>query len=413
MNADSRKLKLPDGLTSSENPWPLVFLDARGLNLWQQDDQDTLDRVNRAVCDALNKLHDNYIKGQALLKVHIGEPKCTTRMRPDFAAGSLDFCREKGATGVVAGDTTVAYTGPRGRKENPPDDCSAYLELARNHGWHQNAKLGAPFVVIDRPVTAIKNRFNFSEQQNRIVLDGINRFSDFYLAGGFEAADFVVNHAHFTFHGLAGLAGCMKSVAMGCASLSGKLRMHQTLLPSFDPELCVLCENCLKACPENALFIEENAQTPTVDPDKCIGCGECEAVCAAGKGAITLKGQEITDWTRGSSTLPERMADYTLGIMNGKWENVIHILHMYSVTERCDCLNIKQKPVLKKDLGFLIGKNPFAIDKLAGKIFTEAANKEGTGIDENLVKTATITADYLADNYGIVHEVPVEKIPLA
>jgi len=412
MNSNQKQLKLPEGLTSSKSAWPLVFIDARQLNLWQEPDS-MADKAGQALCDALKKLHTNDIHGQVLLKVHIGEPKCVTRMRPEYVAASLNFCRQKGAAGIVAGDSTVAYSGPRGRKENPSDDCSAYLELARSHGWSEEGKLGAPFVVIDRPVTARKGQFEFSEQQQRVELEGINRFSDFYIADGFNAADLVVNHAHLTFHGLAGLAGCMKSIAMGCASLTGKLRMHQTLLPSFDSELCVQCGRCVEACPEEALFIEEGAKTPKVDPEKCIGCGECEAVCAAGKAAITLKGKQVTDWTRGRTTLPERMADYTLGLMNGKWNNVIHLLHMYAITERCDCLNVKQKPMLKKDLGFLIGKNPFAIDKLAGEIFAEAANNEGVKIEENLLKTAQITANYLADTYGIVDEGPLETISLS
>ncbi len=101
---------------------------------------------------------------------------------------------------------------------------------------------------------------------------------DFFLAGGFAAADVVIQHAHLTLHGLAGVAGCVKGLAMGCSSLKGKLRMHQSLLPDFDEQLCAACGGCVECCPQRALNLPEGAATPAVDAELCIGCGECEAV---------------------------------------------------------------------------------------------------------------------------------------
>ena len=92
-----------------------------------------------------------------------------------------------------------------------------------------------------------------------------------------------------------------------------------------------------------------------------------------------------------------------------RWDNTIHVLHMYAITERCDCLDIKQSPMLKRDLGFLVGKNPFAIDRLAARILTEALNKEGRSVDKSLLKSVETTAKYICENYGILTEVPVER----
>ena len=85
--------------------------------------------------EILCKAHDAGIRGQVLLKVHIGEPNCDTRMRPEFTGGSIRFLCFRGATSVVAGDTTVAYTGQRGHRENPHANVEMYVRLARRHGW--------------------------------------------------------------------------------------------------------------------------------------------------------------------------------------------------------------------------------------------------------------------------------------
>lgn len=149
-----------------------------------------------------------------------------------------------------------------------------------------------------------------------------------------------------------------------------------------------------------------------VDPERCIGCGECEAVCATHKGATTLRGQEITDWTRGEYTLPTRLADYTVGLMNGRWDTTVHVLHMYAITERCDCLNTRQQPMIDRDLGFLVGKNPFAMDLLAARVLTQALEAEGKTTTTNFVAAAQTCADHADKTYGILAETPVVEMLL-
>ena len=393
------------------NRHPVVYVASNGLDL-QDPSESGVAKVNDALFDAMCAVHPGSVAGQGLLKIHIGEPKCDTRLNPLYAPGSVRFMEERGASGVVAGDTTVAYSGPRGHRQNPPGDASTYLELAEKHGWTDDGPAGAQFVVLDRPSTGIEGRFEFETQEEKRRLDSVRRFRDFYVAGGFLAADFVINHAHLTLHGLAGLAGCMKSIAMGCSGLRGKLMMHQSLLPHFDDELCVLCGRCVKDCPEGAMTISEEAPHPIVDPDLCIGCGECEALCAKTKGAVHMEGEDISDWQRGEQTLPLRMADYALGIMNGKWANVIHVLHMYTVTERCDCLNVRQKPMVRQGIGFLVGKNPFALDQMAGRILADALREESREVDNRLIETADTSARYVKDAYGIPVETKEEVIRL-
>jgi len=46
---------------------------------------------------------------------------------------------------------------------------------------------------------------------------------------------------------------------------------------SIDRHLCVGCEQCIAACPVNAIRIEDGVAI--VDPNLCTGCGECLSVC--------------------------------------------------------------------------------------------------------------------------------------
>ena len=402
------ELPIPRELTDWEHASPTVFVDTNGIDL-QRAEGETLERVNAALFQALQSLLGSSLSGQVLLKVHIGEPKCKTRMRPEYARPAAALSLEGGAS-IAAGDTTVAYTGGRGHKDNPLGNARTYVDLAAKQGWAVGLRADVPFVVLDRPSTALPGVFEFDAEERCCEVAGIQRFTDFYLADGFAAADFVVNYAHLTLHGLAGVAGCVKSLAMGCSSLRGKLRMHQALLPSFDPERCGLCGQCVEHCPEFALQLPEGATCPEVDPELCIGCGECVAVCGLRKNAVLLQNQEICDWERGEATLPVRMADYTLGLMNGRWNRTIHVLHLYSVTRLCDCIDHPQKPMLKRDLGFLVGWNPFAIDALGARMLVDALQDEAHPGDDSGLTTAEQSAAYVQDTYGILPSTPLDTI---
>jgi len=89
------------------------------------------------------------------------------------------------------------------------------------------------------------------------------------------------------------------------------------------------------------------------------------------------------------------------------------VLHMYSMTEQCDCLNVQQEPIIKRDLGFLIGKNPFAIDRLAGQMLDKALWEEGRHVGKPLLRAAEKGARYVNEAYGILTESPVERISLS
>ena len=407
--ADARAkpaIRLPVGLTVPSEAFPTVFVDAEAAGVGTNAGNGAF---NAAIGEALERVHPGTVAGPVLLKVHIGEPKCVTRMRPECVADSVEFLWRRRVSSVVAGDTTVAYTGERGHRQNPVGDASVYMELARKHGWSEDGPAGMPFVVLDRPSTSRKGQLEFTEEERAIEALGVRRYREIQVAGGFAAAGFVINHAHLTLHGLAGVAGCVKSIAMGLTTLRGKLRMHQSLLPCVDPQRCVACQRCVESCPERALRMDEDAGVPVLDRRRCIGCGECEALCK--RRSITLRGEDIADWERGRDTLPFRMVDYAMGIMDGRWENTIHMLHMESITERCDCLNERQTPILGRNIGVLLGKNPFAVDRLAALILTQALRQAGREPDDSLLDSAESSALYASNAYGVLNETPLEVMP--
>ncbi|MDM8551023.1 4Fe-4S binding protein [Desulfobacterales bacterium HSG2] len=48
--------------------------------------------------------------------------------------------------------------------------------------------------------------------------------------------------------------------------------------PSFNPELCTVCETCIERCPPEALTFRDN-DAPVVNPDLCFGCAVCATGC--------------------------------------------------------------------------------------------------------------------------------------
>jgi len=321
-----------------------------------------------ALLETLRRVEGFTPRPPALVKVHVGERGCTTRMVPAYAAGTVGYLRERGCPEVFFGDTTVVYNGPRGHHENGADAAS-YRQLAREHGWDGDV----PFVVLDRPETAAPGVVAFAEEAVVREVRTPGRFSRFALAGGFAAAGTVVQHAHLTLHLLSHVALCVKGLTMGLSSRAGKLAMHQSLFPCFDAGRCAGCGLCVENCPETALEAGEDG-VPVLERASCIGCGECQALCP--EGAIEQVPAEITEWTKGMESLPFRMTDYLMGLMHGRWEDLLNVAHLYNVTPLCDCVDGPQRPVCA-DLGFLVGRNPFAVDRAARDLLEERLVAEG------------------------------------
>ena len=76
-----------------------------------------------------------------------------------------------------------------------------------------------------------------------------------------------------------------KIALTGCPNDCGKVRMHDFGImgmtePQFDPNRCVSCNACVKACAKkSAAALKIQNFRPVRDTQKCIGCGECVLAC--------------------------------------------------------------------------------------------------------------------------------------
>ncbi|GAB4389457.1 MAG: DUF362 domain-containing protein [Thermodesulfovibrionales bacterium] len=347
---------------------PVWFIDLRGTDFdpaspgWQAE-------INRGIGDALREIALP-ARGPVLIKCHIGEGRCRTRMLPEYCISTVEHFRRRGIRAIAAGDSTVAYSGDRGYHDNH-GGCDRYMALAERHGWTESGPLGVPFVVLDRPETSVRGRFTFRAGERKHRTRDSRRFREVYLAGGFAAAGAIVNHVHLTLHDMAQVACAVKGIAMGGSSYRGKLIMHKCYSPSIDPGGCRRCGQCAVNCPEGALRWRKGG-VPRLEGDACIGCGECVAVCHGG--SISMASSEIEDWARGGDTLPYRMSDYLMGMMEGRWDRLINVVHLYNITRRCDCVDRPQKPILRH-MGFLVGRNPFAVDLMATRLLHDEVHR--------------------------------------
>jgi len=57
-----------------------------------------------------------------------------------------------------------------------------------------------------------------------------------------------------------------------------KTNMMEALL-KINPETCIACYACVRACPVKAIRVRSASVKPEIIPERCIGCGSCLAVC--------------------------------------------------------------------------------------------------------------------------------------
>lgn len=399
--------RIPAWLKRKGDESKVFFLDLRNAKVdWQ--DASTKTRIAGILKELQLQAFPSSLNGPAIIKVHIGEPLIKTSILPELAESSLEFLKSRGVKQAVFGDTTVLYSSPRGGKENPHGAESPYLKLAESRGWTKKA----PFVVLDRPATSVKGIFEFSEGALTIEAGPPGRYANVFTAGALASAGCLVQHAHMTGHLLTGLACCVKGIAMGLANRRGKAQMHLSLRPVINKEMCEMCGECAESCPEGALDFEAG-DIPQLDEERCIGCGQCLAQCEVK--AIEMKGLDNYsnyDWSRGSDTIHARMTDYVIGIMQGLWDSSLHIAHLVRMTANCDCYN-KDQSVICDDIGFLVGRNPFAVDKCATELLIERMSRYADD-DMNRKISAIRRGDpwaYAHATYSIISDADLEVLP--
>jgi ferredoxin len=74
----------------------------------------------------------------------------------------------------------------------------------------------------------------------------------------------------------------------GTANLTSvKMATPSGFIVYWDDRRCILCENCIKACPNQAICLVE--EEVVIDQGKCQRCGTCVETCAMGARDLVSK----------------------------------------------------------------------------------------------------------------------------
>lgn len=104
---------------------------------------------------------------------------------------------------------------------------------------------------------------------------------------------------------------CPYGALMGIVSMASPLRIRR------DPDACIDCAKCAKACP-SALPVDKLI---TIKSAECIGCLQCVADCPAA-GALYLSAprrKRVPAWTVAVGALAFFAGAYTYGRVSGHW----------------------------------------------------------------------------------------------
>ncbi|MCX7780639.1 MAG: DUF362 domain-containing protein [Negativicutes bacterium] len=279
------------------------------------------------------------------IKLHVGEKKNTTHVKPELIKVIVDHVKAAGGQPFLT-ETSTLYKGER-------ENAVKHLLHAHKHGFTIE-KTGAPFIMADGLVGSTETEVAVAgELHDRVKVAGEILHAD---------AMFVVSHP--TGHVAAGFGACIKNLGMGLASRMGKMRQHSAMLPEVLADKCRFCQKCLKWCPKDAI-IEKDGRA-YIMTDKCIGCGECLAMCRFD--AVKY------DWDAESGYMQKSMAEYALGVIQDKRDKCVFFNVMVDMTKDCDCYSVSQHKIIP-DIGILASTDPVAVDKATLDLTAKAHGK--------------------------------------
>lgn len=283
---------------------------------------------------------------ETAVKIHFGDEGNTGHVKAEYAGVLCRKVLDKGSTPFLT-DTNTLYRGRR-------TISTEHVKLAHEHGFTKAVCSAEVIVPDDRK----------KENISSVEING-DFFKVAKVASLFLKSDSLIGLAHFKGHIMTGFGGALKNIGMGCACREGKLAQHSEIAPIVDLKKCQACLKCVKACPADAIYLEE--KHIVIDPAKCIGCATCIAVCV--HGAIEV------NWEAGGAHIQEKMIEYASAVLLKKKGKQAFINFATKITSECDCL-AKDDPRITPDVGIFASTDPVSVDKASYDAVIKSAGKD-------------------------------------
>lgn len=296
-------------------------------------DIGTIQAITKELLDTIIEREQITLEKRIPLKVHFGEHKNITYIKPENYFGIIDYLHERNISSCYM-ETSVLYGGKRYKRE-------LHEKTARDHGFTQ-----LPVVIADGD-----HGENYAEVE-------INKkhFKSFKIGKAFLDYNQIIVLTHFKGHIIAGFGGAIKQLSMGHAAKGGKLAMHAGEKPHIVKRKCKQCNLCKTRCNMDALMISKKSY---IDHTKCVGCGACVAICPHNAVSI-FSFKSIVKFLGIGNPFLEKLAEGAYAAQKGKKN--IYINFAKNITRGCDCEGRKMKPCMD-DFGIFISTDPVAIDK--------------------------------------------------
>lgn len=279
------------------------------------------------------------------VKLHFGEEGTTSFVRPDNLRLICDQIVKQGASPFLS-DANTLY---RGQRLNSKD----HLAVASKHGFTKQS-MGVDIFIPDESIK--EHVLEVLIDQKHIKTAKIGRC--YAEADGFLAV------THFKGHALTGFGGTLKNIGMGCATRGGKLAQHCDVAPTFYPENCVGCGECVNVCPVEAIHIKDDKSV--LDRERCIGCASCVAACPNRALFVDFKAGD---------DLQEKMVEYTYAILKNKKDRAGFLNFAVRINKECDCWTLENSRIAP-DVGIFASTDPVAIDKASLDLVNALCGKE-------------------------------------
>ncbi len=272
------------------------------------------------------------LKGKIGVKVHFGEEG-----NKNFIPAEMlrNFMSNNSANFV---ETNVLYVSKRRYTES-------HIKLAKEHGFDF-----APIDILD-------DGGEIKQTSDDLVA---------YFGKNILNYDNFLIFSHFKGHMMAGFGGAIKNVAMGMASIHGKMSLHASKVPYVNNDNCVNCGICVNNCPANSISLN-----PVKISQTCIGCGSCIGICP--EGVFGVPWDSITN-----EEFLNRLVNYSkVFIANNK---SIYVNVVANISSQCDCAGLAPAPFMD-DIGILVSADIVAIDTASHDLVNKAYGSQDTFLE--------------------------------